>query len=845
MPENTLCQSQGYINFSTYLGGSGSENVISTKVVNGETYILGTTTSSNFPVTNGSHYSGGNDGTITKLDTSGKIIYSEYIGGNGDDSLLYMEIVNREVFLAGNTTSSNYPVTNGSIYGGGGDVVITKLNATGGIAFSSYIGGSGNESLATSNFPTGYDLFLQVINNSIYIAGNTSSSNFPIVNGTGYKDSTDGFIVKLDTSGNTIFSTCLGGTSLDQITSMQIDNDNVYVSGSTSSTNFPVTNSTNILPNNNVDFVTKLNSNGAILFSTYAGKDGNNIASQMQVQNGNTYLVGVTTSSDFPVTNVSSMSSGEFLGGFITCLDTNGNIIYASYENGVASTFISFPYAVEVINGEVYMTIEYTTTAVHSTTYNVIVKLNAAGNVIYTSNSFTIDDFQVMKILNGEVYLTGTTSATNYPVTNGSTSNGSSGVFTILNTNGSLAYSTYLGQMSSLNDMQVTADKVYIDGTTNQATYTSTNGSTVSGGNDDIIIVLNSDGTPFFGGYLGGTYAESSIGLQIDSEAVYVSGLTNSLDYPVTDSSRYKANNDVYVTKLQFCPFNYNVSNDTLSPSTQTTCKLGAGSIITGKHIIIDSNEVPILYRNGLAQQQPNSEATYQWQIANSASGPWSDITSATSKDYLPTGGSITEYYRRLGITLPDCGIPTIDTSSIAIVFVNANIAPVVNAGGPLYICPGNTITIGGSPSATGGTPPYVKYDWGTNTDSIANPMVSPIISTIYTLTVTDSLGCKQLNQALVNVYKAADAGADKNNCAGTAVLIGTSPIVNVPGATYAWKPSTGLSDTTIAQPYANPIDSTSYTLTITLPQSGGGFCSTTDSVNVVPIAAPTANFAG
>jgi hypothetical protein len=838
LPKNILAQ--GFINYSTYLGGSGSDRPISTKVANGETYILGITTSSNFPVTNGSHYSGGNDGTITKLDTSGKIIYSAYIGGNGDDSLIAMEVVNGAVYIAGNTTSPNYPVTNGSVYGGNGDIVITKLDANGSITFSSYIGGGQNEKLATGNSPATAGVPLQVVNNNIYVTGNTSSANFPVTNGQANKGSSDGFVVKLDTSGNTIFSTCIGGASSEQITSMLIDNNDIYVSGTTASTDFPVTNGSNIIAGNSEAFVTHLNMNGSILFASYIGGSGS-IILQMRIQNGNLYLSGATTAQNLPVTDGSISSSA--LSGFIICLKNNGNIIYYSYESQPGKV-ISLPYQMEVTNGEVYLAIEYVDSLTTIVVNSKIIKLNATGETIFSSEEFPIS-FTTMKIINGEAYLAGTTPSSYYPVTNGSTFTGvNAGVFTKLDASGSTAYSAYLGQMSVLNDMQVVADKVYIAGTTSLASYPSTNGSTVSGLNDDIVIVLNSDGSSYFASYLGGTNSESNIGLQIDSGAVYISGQTTSVGYPVTDSSRYKASGDTYVTKLLFCPFHYDVTNDTLSPAVQTTCKLGLGTNITGRSIIIDSNEIPVLYRNGLKLQQ-STEATYQWQTANSASGPWSNIVSATSKNYLPTGGSITEYYRRLAYTLPDCSILPADTSSVATVFVNNNIAPVINAGGSFHICPGNTIAIGGSPTATGGNLPYIKYNWGPATDSIANPVVAPIVSTIYTLTVTDNLGCQQLDQALVNVYRPADAGPDKNNCAGVAVRIGTAPIVNVPGATYNWQPSTGLSDASIAQPSASPTDSTLYTLTISLPQSGGGTCTTVDSVNVVPVEAPAANFAG
>ena len=160
------------------------------QVINGETYLLGTTRSANFPVTNGSIYRGGLDMTLTKFSNSGTVIYATYIGGLGNDFITSMKIVNGEVYLAAYTDSINYPVTNGSVFRGRRDAVVTKLNTSGNIAFSTYIGGNGSD----------YPSFgaLEISGNEVIIAGTTGSPGFPVTCTSVYNGGrSDGVVTKI------------------------------------------------------------------------------------------------------------------------------------------------------------------------------------------------------------------------------------------------------------------------------------------------------------------------------------------------------------------------------------------------------------------------------------------------------------------------------------------------------------------------------------------------------------------------------------------------------------------------------------------------------------------------
>lgn len=121
-----------------------------------------------------------------------------------------------------------------------------------------------------------------------------------------------------------------------------------------------------------------------------------------------------------------------------------------------------------------------------------------------------------------------------------------------------------------------------------------------------------------------------------------------------------------------------------------------------------------------------------------------------------------------------------------------------------------------------------------------AEPIANPLLNTLYTVTVTGANGCTASSTVLVNVDinpPVANAGTDKNlNCFITSTIIGSTPLA---GNTYSWSPATGLSSTSVAQPTANPLSNTIYTVTVT----GSNGCTATSTVTVnVNNTPPVAN---
>ncbi|MGC9331781.1 MAG: gliding motility-associated C-terminal domain-containing protein [Bacteroidales bacterium] len=178
-------------------------------------------------------------------------------------------------------------------------------------------------------------------------------------------------------------------------------------------------------------------------------------------------------------------------------------------------------------------------------------------------------------------------------------------------------------------------------------------------------------------------------------------------------------------------------------------------------------------------------------------------------------------------------------------VTVSANPNPTANAGSNQSICNGNNITIGGSPTASGGSPPY-SFAWspstGLSSTTVANPTASPTSTTSYTVVVSDGNGCTATDNMTVTVNSnpVADAGSNESICDGNNVTIGGSPTASGGSGsyTYSWSPSTGLSSTTVANPTSSPSSTTTYTIVVT----DGNGCTATDAMTVTVNPGPTAS---
>jgi hypothetical protein len=245
--------------FSTYLGGRGNDAGVSVAVdAHDNVYVAGTTQSTNFPTVHAiqgtNHFRRGLDtleGTgsafVTAMSPAGRIIYSTYLGGrNGELTTGITVDRHGNAFIVGDTYSTDFPTLhpvqtacqlNPQYSTPCDDAFVTKLDPTGRMAYSTYIGGTDQE------HPAGIAVNSR---GEASIVGSTSSADFPTIHALqahwapGGSDTTDVFVTTLSASGNRlVFSTYLGRHDDNEGYGIAVDGkDNLYLTGTSDSTDF-------------------------------------------------------------------------------------------------------------------------------------------------------------------------------------------------------------------------------------------------------------------------------------------------------------------------------------------------------------------------------------------------------------------------------------------------------------------------------------------------------------------------------------------------------------------------------------------------------------------------------
>ena len=339
---------------STYLGGGAIDTLNDMAVTpQGNVYLTGTTSSSDFPMVNAvqATRNGNSDAFVMWLNPlkTSSIIYSTYLGGSGDDTGGGVAVdKNGRIFVTGTTKSNDFTSTNGfqTTAGSKQTAFVTGIDpAQNSIFYSTYVGGSGGEvgrGVAVASDGT------------VWIAGSTySGGDFPVAGfayQAVYNGSGDGFVAQIDASksgaGSLLYATFLGGSGPDEAKRLIVDaSGRVIVAGYTGSANFPVT--PDAMQTNyggNFDaFVTILNPKNLasrpaqLVYSTFFGGNQPEIPYDMkQDAAGNIYLTGFTMSPDLPVSGnalqpVYNLSLDAFALSFNPAQAGSGGIVYSSY----------------------------------------------------------------------------------------------------------------------------------------------------------------------------------------------------------------------------------------------------------------------------------------------------------------------------------------------------------------------------------------------------------------------------------------------------------------------------------------------------------------------------------
>lgn len=437
----------------------------------GSTYVVGLTSSTDFPLINPlqSTTAGPFDAFISRFSLDGTdLIYSTFFGGAGADIAGSISVdTSGNMYIMGSTDSPDFPVLNPwqSTYHGVADVFIVKLAPDGNsMAFSTYFGGND------------VDVPSQIINDdvgNVYFAGVTRSCDFPLHNPLQNicPGNEDAFVSKLSATGqNLLFSTYLGGSNYDAVNSLTIDDQhNVYVTGETRSSDFPLVNPLQNARSGISDaLVSKISADGqTLVYSTFLGGNTSETAYNLAVlNNGAVVVTGITASNDFPIVNPLQNTHHGNNDMFVSQLNTLGNsLVYSTYLGGSDT--------------------------------------DAGMDVV-------VDD-------EGNIYLTGTTYSMDFPVVNAvqPTSGGyQDTVVAKLNAAGSaLVFSTYVGGESSEFVSSVAVDEannVYVAGETWSTAFPTTPGAwqeNYAGGGDGFVTKILADGSAFgYSTYLGGGF---------------------------------------------------------------------------------------------------------------------------------------------------------------------------------------------------------------------------------------------------------------------------------------------------------------------------------------------------
>jgi len=427
--------------FSTYYGGNGADDGRGIKVdAEGNIYIGGTTASTNLSATALGHAFvnpgiPSRAGYIAKISSSGVLVWAAYVAGTSDNAFGNNLAIDKDgnAYLVGSTKATDFPTLNAiqSANHGGSEAFVLEVSSSGNsLVYSTYLGGPGQD----------YARAIQVDESgNAYVTGVTAGGpGFPLLNAEQsiFGGSLDTFAAKIAPGGSLLYCTYIGGNQIDYTNGVAIDsNGDLITYGDTGSSNFPVKNAyqpkLNGGPNNtnNDGWFAKLDPYGALIYASYIGGSGNeSVRGAQEDANGDLYLAGETSSTDFPTLNpIQAHNAGGTLDAWVAELNPDASaLIFSTYWGG-SNTDSILDLELDPI-GNVYVTgYTYSTDfpTVNPTQKNngggedaFLTKMNAGGSTVffstYLGGSGTDYANQLAVDVLGRAYITGSTSG-NFP----------------------------------------------------------------------------------------------------------------------------------------------------------------------------------------------------------------------------------------------------------------------------------------------------------------------------------------------------------------------------------------------------------------------------------------------
>lgn len=836
----------GTLIWSTYYGGNNYDEASALAIdPAGNLFITGSTNSTDFPVfnpANGAYFqpasNGSYDAFVVKLSTNGALLWGTYFGGSADDEANSVCIDPQgNPILAGQTKSSDLPTFNpggGAYYqpapGSMFDGFIAKFTNAGSATWSTYIGGTG--------FDYGNSVSADV-NGNIFLAGATTSNNFPTLNpgGGAYFQAAvagaafDAYVTKFTSNGVILWSTLYGGTGTDE--ALTIVNDpagNVFVSGESAHSSFPTFNpgggaffQPTFGGGNSDGFILKFTNAGVRTWATLIGGSGDEgIDSHKTLAAddcGNIYVTFNTTSLTMPL--VAPCMAGHYFdnshnGGreiFLSKFSGAGVQTWGTYFSGSGDDLRE---AIDLDpNGNLFICGEWTSqnsTTVISNTYPVI---SPGPGAFYQPNfQGGLDDGYIAKFENVPV----TASATSTPdacVCNGTATASATGgcpwyQYAWYNSGWSS-----VGNTASINNLcggtyhVIVRDSVSCTAPDTATVIVSSTGGYVNL-SQNVSICAGSSYT------LPGGNIVSAAGTYIDTLAVI----------PGCDT--------IFSTQLSL--INTMVSAQSATICSGNTYTLPGGAVVSAAGIYSDT----LVSAGGC-----DSVITTTLTVISTLTSVQNPVICTGNSFTLPGGATVSQagtYHDTLA-SAAGCD---------SIIITNLSVVPNLTHTQNISLCQGSGFTLpGGQIATSSGTYLDTLVSSGgcdsiitTNLTilpvkfSVQNPSIcsdtffilpggAAVATTgIYHDTLVSANGCDSIVTTNLTVHPAPVA----NISGGTAISYGNAATLTASGGTsYNWSPPTGLNSTTGSTVIASPASGTLYCVLVT--NTNG--CTAIDCINI------------
>lgn len=707
-------------------------------------------------------------GTTLRIDPS--VLWATYFGGGAIDYVYGAATDNSgNILLAGNSNSTN-AIGNGGFqttYGGGGnDAYIAKFNTSGDLLWSTYYGGAGDD------FGSGCAVDGS---GNIYLAGYTTTST-NLASGGFQNTLTAGttntaYLAKFTPSGSRIWATYYNGTAAAAATfpptgGQPVCTDisgNVYMTGSTNTAGISSSGFQNTLGGGTDAYLVKFDAAGNRIWATYYGGTSGDIGYGCAADaNGNIYMAGLASST--------GMASGGFqntAGGsndaFLAKFDASGNRLWATYYG------------------------------------------NTGAETGYACTSEA----------NGNVYMTGSTNSTTGIASGGvqNTAGGSTDGFIVkFNANGTRSWATYYGGTGSDQFRGCTGDAtgcIYFSGISGSTAGISSNGfqNTSGGGNDAMLLKLDSAGNRIWASYYGGTGTDNGFTCAAGaSDFVYLAGYTNTatgIILPGTYQPTFGAGTyDGFLVKI---------GNIGLFTSPTISTPICAGATINVPYTKFG----PHNSGNVFTAQLSNASGSF---VSPVNIGTRTDTAAGTIIATIPAGTPAGTGYRirvissSPALVAPNNGTDLTISAGTTVPVVTITVSPNDT------ICAGTPVTFTATPVNGGTNPTYQWYKGttqvGTNsptyTDNgiVNNNVISVVMISNESCTTvptdTSNFITMTVNTAVTPVVTIA-ANPGNTICPGTSVTFTATPTSGgTPQPDYSWYLNNTLVGTN-STTYTNP----------------------------------------